>query len=55
MDNTNESVINKCNECMKDAPYIWCCRVECGEHFFCKGCNCESRKQPNRDCRDSHF
>lgn len=27
-----------CDECMKDAPYHWCCKLECGEHEFCKEC-----------------
>ena len=30
---------NNCKICMKDAPYEFCCRDECGEHEFCKGCN----------------
>lgn len=27
-----------CEECMKDAPYDYCCKFECGEHEFCRGC-----------------
>lgn len=27
----------KCSECMLDAPYSWCCKLECGEHEFCIG------------------
>ena len=27
-----------CEECMKDAPYEYCCKIECGEHEFCRGC-----------------
>lgn len=27
-----------CEECMKDAPHDYCCKIECGEHEFCKGC-----------------
>ena len=27
-----------CEECMKDAPYDYCCKLECGEHEFCRGC-----------------
>lgn len=46
-----ESVINKCLECMKDAPWHWCCRMECGEHELCRGCEAEARKQPKRDCK----
>ena len=32
-----------CKECMYDAPYQWCCKIECGEHEFCKDCNAFSR------------
>lgn len=28
-----------CEECMKGAPYIFCCKRECGEHEFCRGCS----------------
>ncbi len=28
-----------CNECMKGSPYKFCCRLECGEHEFCRGCS----------------
>ena len=28
----------KCEECMSKSPYSYCCKVECGEHEFCKGC-----------------
>ena len=41
---------NTCAECMKDAPYHWCCRMECGEHEFCRGCEAEASKQPAKDC-----
>lgn len=27
-----------CEECMKDAPYEYCCKLECGEHEFCRRC-----------------
>ena len=27
-----------CEECMKGAPYVFCCKRECGEHEFCRGC-----------------
>ena len=27
-----------CEECMKDAPYEYCCKFECGEHEFCREC-----------------
>lgn len=29
---------NSCKACMKGAPYNMCCRDECGEHEFCRGC-----------------
>lgn len=29
---------DSCIECMKDAPYHFCCRDECGEHEFCRDC-----------------
>lgn len=41
---------NTCDECMKDAPYYWCCKMECGEHECCKNCEAEARKQPEKDC-----
>lgn len=28
-----------CNECMKGSPYKFCCKLECGEHEFCRGCS----------------
>ena len=34
-------MLKECKECMKDAPHDYCCKLECGEHEFCKGC--ESR------------
>ena len=33
----------KCDECMFDAPYHWCCRLECGQHEFCRGCDAKSQ------------
>lgn len=27
-----------CENCMKDAPHPYCCKLECGEHEFCRGC-----------------
>ena len=29
---------NNCSECMKGSPYRFCCKDECGEHEFCRGC-----------------
>ena len=28
-----------CNESMKNAPHNYCCKLECGEHEFCKECD----------------
>ena len=39
---------NDCSECMKGSPYRFCCKDECGEHEFCRGCAYRDRKQ-NRD------
>lgn len=30
---------NDCEDCMKGAPYKFCCRDECYEHEFCRGCD----------------
>ena len=27
-----------CDECMKNAPYHYCCELECRQHEFCKEC-----------------
>jgi len=27
-----------CEECMKGAPYVFCCKRECNEHEFCRNC-----------------
>lgn len=32
-----------CERCMYDAPYRWCCKLECGEHEFCRNCTAKSR------------
>lgn len=34
---SNPSAVS-CKECMGNAPYNYCCRDECGEHEFCRGC-----------------
>ena len=36
---------NDCSECMKGSPYRFCCKDECGEHEFCRGCAYRDRKQ----------
>ena len=48
-----KSIIDDCLECMKDAPSHWCCRMECGIHEWCGGCEAEARKQQKKDC-DKH-
>ena len=35
---------NDCSECMKGSPYRFCCKDECGEHEFCRGCTYRDRK-----------
>lgn len=39
--------MKKCQECMWDAPYNYCCKVECHEHMFCEGCQAESKMVTN--------
>lgn len=36
-----------CNDCMDGAPYKFCCKLECGEHEFCRNC---SYTQKNNHC-----
>lgn len=31
-------MIKSCKECMEGAPYSYCCKIECGQHEFCRGC-----------------
>lgn len=31
-------MIKSCKECMKGAPYDCCCKIECGQHEFCRVC-----------------
>lgn len=33
----------KCNECMYDAPYSWCCKEVCMELEFCRDCEAKSK------------
>ena len=46
---------DSCIECMKDAPYHFCCRDECGEHEFCRDCKTREiysnskNDEPNKD------
>ena len=39
-----------CEECMKDAPYDYCCKLECGEHEFCRGCKSKARNKGTYPC-----
>lgn len=34
-----------CEECMKGAPYTFCCKRECGEHEFCRGCTYQNSSE----------
>lgn len=36
-------MIKSCKECMEGAPYNYCCKIECGQHEFCRGCKYTSR------------
>ena len=40
---------NNCNECMKGSPYRFCCKDECGEHEFCRGCTYRDNRKQIRD------
>ena len=33
----------ECAKCMADAPFDWCCKTECGQHEFCRGCQSDAR------------
>jgi hypothetical protein len=45
-------VKDKCEECMYDAPYPYCCKRECGEHEFCTECQAKSKgyRSPHEPC-----
>jgi hypothetical protein len=34
----------RCERCMKDAPYAWCCKHHCGSWDYCKDCDAECRE-----------
>ena len=40
---------NDCSECMKGSPYRFCCKDECGEHEFCRGCAYRDGRKQIRD------
>lgn len=33
----------RCDSCMYDAPYEYCCKNQCGGYTWCKDCEAESR------------
>ena len=35
--------LKQCSICMDGAPYRFCCKRECGEHEFCRGCTWNRR------------
>lgn len=36
-----------CEECMNGSPYKFCCKLECGQHEFCKNCSYTNK---NKSC-----
>ena len=36
--------MDKCTKCMYDAPYNWCCKLECHEHEACNSCEAKCQK-----------
>ncbi len=40
--NLNHTIEVNCKQCSENynMRYDFCCLNECGEHEFCKGCNC---------------
>lgn len=33
----------KCGDCMKGAPYSFCCKTVCGEREMCRNCDSSAR------------
>lgn len=33
----------RCERCMHDAPYAWCCKNQCGSYNYCEDCEAECR------------
>lgn len=33
----------QCKKCMYDAPYPYCCKRDCDQHEFCRGCEAKSK------------
>lgn len=53
LDDGTDEYLSLCKKCMGDAPYLFCCKIECGEHSFCRGCIylSDSRYRDNKLCR----
>lgn len=34
----------RCESCMNDAPYEWCCKHHCGEWYYCEECEATCRE-----------
>ena len=34
----------RCERCMNDAPYEWCCKHQCGSWDYCKDCEADCRE-----------
>lgn len=34
----------RCERCMEDAPYSWCCKHQCGKLEYCNDCHAECRE-----------
>lgn len=33
-----ETYGHDCEACTLSAPFVYCCRLECGEHDYCRDC-----------------
>ena len=43
----------KCEECMQDAPYKWCCKTVCMEIEVCRNCEAKCKEVVN-ECQISN-
>ena len=34
----------RCEKCMNDAPYDWCCKNQCGQWSACEECEADCRE-----------
>ena len=39
-----------CKACMFDAPHEYCCKIECGEHDFCRHCTSKAKSRQYYPC-----